>query len=149
MPLKSCLDSFLKPAFWYSFVEVITSDATHPALQMSIPESYDSDIRMISGARYHRDTTWGVNLLFLFFLCEEDYSSLIVWMGLSGCLESGPLENPKSEMHILKSDGLISRFAGLMSLCITLAECMKKRAQSIEYINLRASFEVKSSGWLA
>lgn len=96
----------------------INSAKMHPTDHISTPLVYSEALRMTSGERYHRVTTYLFKNIFLL-----EVSKNVSYSVLNSFSFSNPLASPKSQ--IFKSQFLFRRrLLGFRSLCMTLAECI-------------------------
>lgn len=130
LPGNNILSLGFIPLSLYESVNVMNSERMHPALHISMLWSYYFYARIISGALYHRETTWGERFLLLGFfkaldllLRRDDPDD---WIG-------NDLAMPKSQILTSHLE-LRSKFAGLMSRWIMLAVWTKFNAHRNLYI---------------
>lgn len=69
----------------YESVTLSISAKMQPTLHMSIPWSYCGSQRMISGARYQRETTWLVSERLLLGCSSSGSCLVLVWSTLRSC----------------------------------------------------------------
>lgn len=130
-------------------MQLIISDSMQPVLHMSTAEVYSFSIKITSGGRYQRDTTWLERSLVFYSLWARWLPNFLASSSLDyrGWALSGTgwdLERPKSQILTLQSAST-RRLAGLMSLCMMLALWRKLRAQSMLYNIVTIWLSEKSS----